>query len=143
MHNYILLALISGFMWGMAPVIHKVLLVKYQPITIMLLNSFTYAISMMLIVFFNYKMFMKDMNKIKYEDILIIVLSSIGILVIGNLIYYYVLREHDSSLVSALIYSSPVFTLILAYIFLKERLSMYGYLGIFSILLGIIFISKN
>jgi uncharacterized membrane protein len=143
MQNYILLALISGFMWGMAPVIHKVLLVKYQPITIMLLNSFTYAISMMLIVFFNYKMFMKDMNKIKYEDILIIILSSIGILVIGNLIYYYVLREHDSSLVSALIYSSPVFTLILAYIFLKERLSMYGYLGIFSILLGIIFISKN
>jgi uncharacterized membrane protein len=143
MQNYILLALISGFMWGMAPVIHKVLLVKYQPITIMLVNSFTYAISMMLIVFFNYKMFMKDMNKIKYEDILIIILSSIGILVIGNLIYYYVLREHDSSLVSALIYSSPVFTLILAYIFLKERLSMYGYLGIFSILLGIIFISKN
>jgi len=143
MQNYILLALISGFMWGMAPVIHKVLLVKYQPITIMLLNSFTYAISMMLIVFFNYKMFMKDVNKIKYEDILIIILSSIGILVIGNLIYYYVLREHDSSLVSALIYSSPVFTLILAYIFLKERLSMYGYLGIFSILLGIIFISKN
>jgi uncharacterized membrane protein len=143
MQHYILLALISGFMWGMAPVIHKVQLVKYQPITIMLLNSFTYAISMMLIVFFNYKMFMKDVNKIKYEDILIIILSSIGILVIGNLIYYYVLREHDSSLVSALIYSSPVFTLILAYIFLKERLSMYGYLGIFSILLGIIFISKN
>ena len=143
MQHYILLALISALMWGIAPVIHKVLLVKYQPITIMLMNSFTYAICMILIVFFNYKRFMKDMNKMKYEDVFIIVLSSIGILIIGNLIYYYVLREHNSSLVSALIYSSPVFTLILAYIFLKERLSMYGYLGIFSILLGIIFISLN
>jgi chloramphenicol-sensitive protein RarD len=143
MQNYILLALISGLMWGIAPVIHKVLLVKYQPITIMLFNSFTYAISMTMIVFFNYNVFMKDMQHIKYEDIFIMILSSIGILIIGNLIYYYVLREHESSLVSALIYSSPVFTLILAYIFLKERLSMYGYLGIFSILLGIIFISKN
>ena len=143
MQHYILLALISALMWGIAPVIHKVLLVKYQPITIMLMNSFTYSICMMLIVFFNYKMFMKDMNKMKYDDAIVIMLSSIGILIVGNLIYYYVLREHNSSLVSALIYSSPVFTLILAYIFLKERLSMYGYLGIFSILLGIIFIAQN
>ena len=143
MQHYILLALISALMWGIAPVIHKVLLVKYQPITIMLMNSFTYAICMILIVFFNYKLFMKDMNKMKYDDAIVIMLSSIGILIVGNLIYYYVLREHNSSLVSALIYSSPVFTLILAYIFLKERLSMYGYLGIFSILLGIIFIAQN
>jgi len=143
MQHYILLALISALMWGIAPVIHKVLLVKYEPITIMLINSFTYAICMLFIVLFNYKMFMKDVNKMKYEDAAVIVLSSIGILIVGNLIYYYVLREHNSSLVSALIYSSPIFTLILAYIFLKERLSMYGYLGIFSILLGIIFISQN
>jgi uncharacterized membrane protein len=143
MQHYILLALLSSLMWGIAPVIHKSLLTNYEPITIMLVNSLTYSFCMMLIVLFNYSKFIKDVNILKYNDLLIMIVSSIGILIVGNLTYYYVLKDHKSSLVSALIYSSPVFTLILAYIFLKERLSIYGYLGIFSILLGIIFISNN
>ncbi len=57
--------------------------------------------------------------------------------------YYYILKNHESSIISALIYSSPVFTLIIAYIFLKERLDIYGISGIFFMILGVILVSNN
>jgi drug/metabolite transporter (DMT)-like permease len=57
--------------------------------------------------------------------------------------YYYILKNHESSIISALVYSSPVFTLIIAYIFLKERLDIYGISGIFLMILGVILVSNN
>jgi drug/metabolite transporter (DMT)-like permease len=57
--------------------------------------------------------------------------------------YYYILKNHESSIISALVYSSHVFTLIIAYIFLKERLDIYGISGIFLMILGVILVSNN
>jgi drug/metabolite transporter (DMT)-like permease len=62
---------------------------------------------------------------------------------LANMMYYYILKNHESSIISALVYSSPVFTLIIAYIFLKERLDIYGISGIFLMILGVILVSNN
>jgi len=141
--NYILLALCVSFLWGTVPVVHKYLLTKYQPITIMIISNVVYLSLLLITVFIERKAFLNDINKMPLNDSLIIVTASIFGLYIGYKLYYYVLKDHKSSIISALIYSSPIFTLIIAYIFLKERLSIYGYLGIFSILLGVILISQN
>lgn len=143
MVSYILLALIISFLWGTVPVVHKYLLTKYQPITIMIISHVVYLSLLLITVLFERKAFLNDINKMSLKDALIIVTASIFGLYIGYKLYYYILKDHKSSIISALIYSSPVFTLIIAYIFLKEHLSIYGYLGIFSILLGVIFISQN
>jgi len=143
MEHYIVLALLVSFILGVSPVVHKYLLAKYHPITIMFISASVYISFITIVVALNQKIFMKDVTKMTSKDAMIALAVSSSILIISNLIYYYVLRDHKSSLVSALIYSSPVFTLLVAYLFLKERLSIYGYLGIFSILLGVIFISQN
>lgn len=57
--------------------------------------------------------------------------------------YYYILKDHETSIISALIYSSPVFTLVIAYLFLKERLDIYGFSGILAIIVGVILVSQN
>ena len=141
--EYILLALLVSFILGVSPVAHKYLLTKYRPITIMMISASVYFSFILLVVLLNKNIFMKDLNKITSKDAMIAFAVSSSILIISNFIYYYLLRDHKSSIISALIYSSPVFTLIIAYIFLKERLRLYGYLGIFSILVGVIFISQN
>ena len=143
MEIYILLALIVSFLWGTVPVVHKYLLTKYQPITIMIMSNVVYLSLLLITVVFERKAFLTDIDKMSLNDSLIIVIASIFGLYIGYKLYYYVLKDNKTSIISALIYSSPVFTLIVAYIFLKERLSMYGYLGILSILLGVILISQN
>ena len=143
MEIYILLALCVSFLWGTVPVVHKYLLTKYQPITIMIMSNVVYLSLLLITVVFERKAFLTDINKMSLNDSLIIVSAAIFGLYIGYKLYYYVLKDHKSSIISSLIYSSPIFTLLFAYIFLKERLSIYGYLGIFSILMGVILISQN
>jgi drug/metabolite transporter (DMT)-like permease len=132
--EYILLALLVSFILGVSPVAHKYLLTKYHPITIMMISASVYFSFILLVVLLNKNIFVKDLNKITSKDAMIAFAVSFSILIISNFISYYLLRDHKSSIISALIYSSPVFTLIIAYSFLKERLRLYGYLGIFSIL---------
>jgi drug/metabolite transporter (DMT)-like permease len=74
---------------------------------------------------------------------LTVIALSVFTIFMANMIYYYILKNHDSSIISALIYSSPVFTLIIAHLFLKERLDIYGVSGIFAIIIGVILISQN
>ena len=61
----------------------------------------------------------------------------------ANLLYFIILNKHESSVVSALIYSSPVFTLVLAMLFAKEKVSIVGIMGIILITLGVICIAFN
>lgn len=84
-----------------------------------------------------------DLKNMTTKDILIIL--SIGLFsgFIGNMLYLYVLKDHNTSIISALIYSSPVFTLIISYLFLKEKLNMYGLLGVITIIIGVILVSLN
>ena len=86
-----------------------------------------------------------------YRDWLMMTPMDIGILImlpiftvfLANILYYNILKTHESSIISALIYSSPVFTLIIAYLCLKERLDIYGLSGVCAIILGVILIAMN
>ena len=76
-------------------------------------------------------------------DIWILILLPIFTVFLTNVLYYNILKIHESTIISALIYSSPVFTLIIAYLFLKERLDIYGFSGVCAIILGVILIAMN
>jgi len=143
MELYIFLALLISFLWGVQPVIHKHLLKKYNHITIMLVSSIVYFALLIVTSIIKNKEVMADLQKMTARDLSILTALSFFTVFMANLIYYYILKDHESSLISALIYSSPVFTLIFAYLFLKERLDIYGLSGIFAIIAGVILISNN
>jgi len=143
MELYIFLALLISFLWGVQPVIHKHLLKKYNHITIMLVSSIVYFALLIVTSIIKNKEVMADLQKMTARDLSILTALSFFTVFMANIIYYYILKDHESSLISALIYSSPVFTLIFAYLFLKERLDIYGLSGIFAIIAGVILISNN
>ena len=62
---------------------------------------------------------------------------------VGNLIYMLLLEGHDSYIITALVSISPFFTLILAYLFTKEKITLWGALGTVLIILGILMIAYN
>ena len=141
--NYIFLALFISFLWGVQTVIHKHLLSSLHFVTIMLVSG---VINVSLIVVLSIYLkndILTDLKKITFRDAVILVCLPIFTVFISNLIYYFILKKHESSLVSALTYSSPAFTLILAYLYLNERLDIYGLSGIFAIIAGVILISNN
>jgi drug/metabolite transporter (DMT)-like permease len=143
MENYILLALVVSFLWGISPVIHKHLLSKFHLITIMIFSCSVYFVLILCLSMFHSKELLADINKMRTNDTLILLGVPVFTMFLANVIYLYILKDHESSIISALIYSSPVFTLIIAYLFLNERLDMYGLSGFFAIILGVVLISQN
>jgi len=140
---YIFVALFISFLWGLAPVIHKLVLKNVNPITVFILSGVIYAFVMVFFMAWHTDTLKKDIPKIELRDLGLIAFASIIDAFLANLLYYNVLRDHESYIVSALIFSSPVFTLLLGYLFLQEKITLMGALGVFLIILGVICISAN
>lgn len=143
MEIYIVVALFIAFLWGIHPIVNKYLLTKYEPFTIMLLASLVYFISMVTVSMIWIKEIKRDLNKMTTRDFTVLSLLAFFAVFIANTLYYYILRGNTSSIISALIFSAPAFTLFVSYFILKEKLSGYGLLGILSIILGVVLISQN
>ena len=143
MEIYILIALFIAFLWGLHPIVNKYLLNKYEPFTIMLLASLVYFGTMVVVSILRWNEIQRDLNKMSTYDFTILSLLAFFAVFVANTLYYYILRGHTSSIVSALIFSGPAFTLVISYFILKEKLSLYGLLGILSIILGVTLISQN
>jgi drug/metabolite transporter (DMT)-like permease len=105
----------------------------------MLFSAAIYTFLIIIYASMNVNTIYKDIHNITKKDIIIILLTSAIATFMANVLYYTILKNHESSL----IYSSPIFTLILAYIFLKERINTIGIFGILFIVVGIIFIAMN
>lgn len=139
----IFVALGVAFLWGIAPVIHKSMLGKHSHVTIMLITATVNILCVISYAFFNNKELLPDMKTIPMKDVAIVAGTTITTVFLANVLYYNVLKKHDSYIISALIYSSPIFTLLLAYLFLKEKITYYGLLGVLCIVIGVLFISIN
>jgi drug/metabolite transporter (DMT)-like permease len=139
----LLLTIFGAFLWGVSPVIHKYLLGTYNQLTIMILISFIYTICLLLCLPFYSNAVYKDIFKLNVHDIILFLISGVFTLFLGNAIYYYVLKDNHSHVISALDSSAPFFTLILAYLLLKEKINIFGVLGTILIVLGVICISYN
>jgi drug/metabolite transporter (DMT)-like permease len=138
-----LLTLFSSFLWGISPIITKRLIMKYDRYTIMILFSFTYVFCLLLTIPYYGKGLIKDMVKFDNSDVLIILFQGIFVLFFGNIIYYYVLKDNNTSLITALESCAPFFTLILSYFLLNEKINISGVIGIVFIVVGVFFISYN
>ena len=143
MDIYIFIAIFISFLWGIQPIVHKHLLNRYNFITIMLISTIVNFSLILAVSITRNKEILVDMNKLTFRDLFILVLVSSFTIFLANMMYYYILKNHESSIISALVYSSPVFTLIIAYIFFKERLDIYGVSGILLMIFGVILVSNN
>jgi drug/metabolite transporter (DMT)-like permease len=139
----LLLTIFGAFLWGISPVVHKYLLGNYNPITIMILISIIYLLCLLLCLPLFYKTVHKDLVKLTISDSLLFLFSGVVILFLGNAIYYYVLKENHSYIVSAIDSCAPLFTLLLAFFLLHEKINIFGILGTVFIVIGVIFISFN
>jgi drug/metabolite transporter (DMT)-like permease len=87
----------------------------------------------------------KVMEPLKQLPLPIFVLMGITALVgfLANYLYFNVIGKHASYLVSALIFSSPFFTLVLSYMLLKEDISITSFIAIILIVVGIIMLATS
>jgi drug/metabolite transporter (DMT)-like permease len=109
----------------------------------LILSSVFYTSCALIYASWNAPHIISDIRKITYFDVTVIGVTVISTGFLANLLYYKVLQKHDSHIIVALMNTCPFFTLILAYLFLKEKIKIYGILGVFFILIGVFCLAYN
>jgi drug/metabolite transporter (DMT)-like permease len=140
---YIFYSVIVSFLWGIAAIIHKIFLKNITDITFMCMSGVIYFLLILFWIMYNNKIIQNDLKKIDANTYFWIFIAVFFGLFISNALYFYVLKYNDPSIVVAITFSCPLFTLLGAYFILNERIHTYGLLGILSIVLGIVLISLN
>ena len=131
-------ALLISFLWGTLPIIYKVLLARLNNITVMAITTFYYCILLLILVYYNKDIVIQDLNKITNNEYVWIFIATFFGVFIANILYYYILKKGEPAVLSALMYTCPIFTLLGAYFILKDKINNTAILGIFLIVIGVI-----
>ncbi len=141
--NLLFYSMFVALLWGVSPIAHKTMIGKMDTKMVFVLNSAFYTICIIAYTLYYWNHFKKQASKIEYKNLYYLGAISIIMSFIPNILYFYLLKEHDSYVVSALVNSAPIFTVLVSYFILNEKISKYGVIGILLIIGGIICLSFN
>lgn len=139
----IIVCLIISFIWGVEIVIHKHLLKDVDQKVVFVIGGTAVSICLLLYYFFNLAEINKGIRTVTPTQAVVISTTMIFVSFVAILLYFYILSKHDSYVVSSLIYSSPFFTLLFAYFFLDEQITLVGALGVIFITIGVVCVGLN
>jgi len=128
-------------MWGLQHILYKHLTQKKNIITLMFLYAFLNLLFVSVLVFINFQETYNDIITLDFFEVSVILFIVIFTIVISNYIFQNILKNNDTYIITALVYSSPIFTLLISYFFLSENIDFLGILGVILITSGIISIA--
>ncbi|ADL08923.1 EamA family transporter [Thermosediminibacter oceani] len=136
MKSYIF-ALLTALFWGAAPILGKMGLAKLPPFLALSLRSFT--ISAVLLATGLLSGSFKNLS-IETRSFLFIAGEGLMASLLGQLAYYYALKYSEASKVVPISSAFPLVTVALAFLFLRESLTLKKFFGTLLVILGIILI---
>ena len=137
----LLFALTTSLLWGAAPILGKLGLVKADPTVALVLRSFT--ITLILAIWAALSGRLPEVEALLSTRAGALIAAE-GILasLLGHLAYYYALKYGKASSVVPVASTFPLFAVILAVLLLGERISWDKVLGIAFILGGILLLRR-
>lgn len=135
----IVAAALVALLWGISPIIHRMLLKRVSESFILLISAITYFIAVGVYVYFwKRKEVTSDFSKGGHLYIPLLSLTTLLGLFIANVIYLYAVKNAQNiNKVVTITSLYPVITLIIASLWLKESLSLLGVFGFILIICGI------
>lgn len=141
--NLLFYSMFVALLWGVSPIAHKTMIGKMDTKMVFVINSVFYTICIIGYTLYYWNHFKEQAPKIAAKDLYVLGGMSIIMSFLPNILYFYLLKEHDSYIVSALVNSAPIFTVLVSYFILNEKMTKYGIMGILLIIGGIICLSFN
>lgn len=137
--NPILGSLAVAILWAASPIIHKHVFntAHIAPTTAMILGALFFFLFMIPFAYTERKGLREDAAKLSRSVLLWLALASLAGGFLGNLLYYRILRHHAAYVVTAIMYSSPLFVALFGVVFLRERMSVPSIVGVVLIFTGI------
>jgi len=134
------LMIIDGFLWAIYTVLGKVMLDRFKAE-----HLTTYAFFFGTIFLFPFALYNGLANPLTFEQSLIlsILYLSIPCSVFAYLIWYRALNFLKATNVAFFTYLIPLFTAILAYLFIAEEITIFTAIGGTLIILGMYFVERD
>lgn len=138
------ISLFISFIWGITPIVHKYIFstVTMSPHTMIVSGAIFYFICAMIYFAYYRKEVIEPLAALGPKTYMLMITTAV-LGFFANYLYFNVISKHASYLVSALIFSSPFFTLIFAYFFLKEDISLLSAVGVSLIVVGVIVLAMT
>lgn len=136
-----LLVLSSSFTWGIYSIVNKKISLNYSP-----LMTILYLFIMMAIIIIPLTVSASSINSVKnLSGLGWIAILFLGLLCSGvsYVIWAYALREMESAKVGAYLYFEPFVTVLTAWIFLRENITLLMMLSGLIITLGVFLVNKE
>lgn len=142
--DVIAISLFISLIFSITPIVHKHIFntVTMNPQTLIVSGAILYFSCTMVYFAFNRKEVLAPLATLK-PSIYLLMIATGALSFYANYLYFNVISKHESYLVSALIFSSPFFTLILAYFFLKEDISLMSAFGVALIVGGVLILALS
>lgn len=139
------ISLAIAVLWGVQPIVHKHLMsvAKVDPKAVLVVGGAAYTSCLICFYLFYRSDVISEVRRLDWRTIGVIALLSIMTAFTANLLYLYVLQKNSSYVVTALMYSSPVVTLVLAVGLLGEKMTVFNGLGTIFVLLGVLCLAKQ
>jgi transporter family protein len=132
----LLLALLTAFCWGLAPLLGKAGLQKADPLTGLALRTFT--ISGILLLILALTGHFQGFRELTPRAAVFLALEGVLASLIGHFAYYYALKYGTASQVVPLVSCFPAVAFIGAVLFLNERITLPKVSGLGLIVLGVL-----
>ena len=139
--NLIFYSLLIALFWGISPIAHKKLLNNMDTKFVLIASGLFYSLFLIFYSMYYWNHFKQEYKQVEYKYLLYLAGIAFMLSFIPNILYFFLLKEHDTSVVSALINSAPVFTVLVSFLLLGDKIHKHELVGIFFIILGIIAIS--
>lgn len=138
-----IIAIFISILWGLNPILIKYIFKDVDLIIYLFYSNIFYFICSLIFSLYYWKHIKKN-ARIKSRSLLYIAINMIILVFITNLLYAYLLDIHaKSSIVSAVVYSAPLYSILFAYFILNEKLNISSIFGIFLIVTGLIIITLS
>lgn len=135
--NLLFYSMIVSLFWGISPVLYKMMMTKMNTKLTFIINNIFFALAVAVYTIYYWNDVKTDIKTTSLRDIISVGAISIILSFIPNIIYYNLLNQHDSYIVSALVSSAPIFTVGVSYFLLKENITNYSVLGVILIIIGV------
>lgn len=136
--NLIRNSIIICFLWGLNPVLEKILLKDLDQNAVIIYTAMIHFVMILGFAYVNRKIVIETAPQIKLTHILIMIAMAGLCEFLGNYFYALTLQKSTSFVTVALTSLYPIFTMFIGYLILSEPITKYSLVGLILIIMGII-----
>lgn len=138
-------ALSVAMLWSLTPILNKYVMCAHDapPAAVLIVSGMAYLAALACFAVYHNAEAIRQVRALSTRSLATIVFTSLLTGFVANLLFIYVLHDHDSYIVTSLVYSVPVFTLLLAIVVLHEQVTILGVVGSVLMLAGILCVALS